>query len=43
MGGKGDARRLIEVLCDGDLNLGARSLWTVERLQLLGEYAECES
>lgn len=43
MQGKEDVSRLIEALCDGDLNSPARSLWTVERLQLLGEYAECES
>lgn len=43
MGGKGDVRRFIEVLCDGDLNLAARSLWTVGLMKLLGEWAEEES
>lgn len=43
MGGKGDVRRLIKALCDGDLNSPARCLWSVDQLILLGEYAECES
>jgi len=41
MEGKEDVFRLIAALCDGDLNLGARSLWTVGQLALLSEYAEC--
>lgn len=43
MEGKEDVFRLIAALCDGDLNLGARSLWTVGLMKLLGEWAEEEN
>lgn len=37
---KPDVERLIDALCDGDLNSPARAYWTVERLMLLGEWAD---
>jgi hypothetical protein len=43
MQGKEDVSRLIEALCDGDLNSPARALWTVGLMKLLGEWAEEEN